>query len=317
MGTGQADRERSGLARRALASVGLVAGLVSLEHPVYGQTALAIDSSPRAGAAPTPVGCSAGRSATGTVGDSAAAFDRFQCTLAERDYAGALEILESACAARDAACAFNRALVYHTWLERPDEGESEHCQLARQSYLAFLDLDPYSEQRAAAAGALQELAQLCPLAPAAPVPSPQRAAEGIPALGAELSRSAAAAPVPLEPAPARFEQPGLRITAGRILLGVGSAAAAAAAISWLHMSRADADLMAQRQPDGSITRTHDNEALDETRQVYQRWTWGLGVGATALLGTGALLLLIDERAAASWTGAIGPGLVGASYGTVF
>jgi hypothetical protein len=322
MGTGQLERERgrSGLARWALAIGGLFVGLVSFEQPVHAQTAAALDAtdaSPRAGSAPRPVGCNTGRDATSTASDSVAAFDRFQCTLAEQDYAGALEILESVCGARDAACAFNRALVYHAWLERPEEGEGEHCQLARRNYLAFLDLDPYSEQRAAAAGALRELEQFCPLAPVALAPAPQLAAEGIPALGAERSRSAVAAAVRLEPAPARLEQPGLRITAGRTLLGVGSALAAAAALSWLRMARADADLLAQRQPDGSISRTQENEALDETRHVYQRWAWGLGIGASALLGTGALLLLIDQPAAPSWSGAIGPGFLGASYGTVF
>ncbi|HEU4583210.1 MAG TPA: hypothetical protein VFS67_33350 [Polyangiaceae bacterium] len=284
----------------------MLVGGSRIEQPAYAQTEPTVAT-----------GCSGQLSASGSGDGAAGAFDRFQCTLERRDYAGALGILDAVCTERDAGCAFNRALVYHAWLEQPGEREREHCQLARRNYLVFLDLEPYSEQRAAAARALQELEQFCPRAPAALVEPAQLPPEGMPALRAAAPPRVLTSPESSAPGPAGVERTGLRATAGRILLGVGSAAAAAAAISWLRMARADADLVAQRQPGGGISRTPENESLDQTRHVYQRWAWGLGISASALLGTGALLLLFDEPAAPSWSGAIGPGFVAASYGAAF
>jgi hypothetical protein len=311
---------------RATASCLAIVATVAV--PARGQLALVNCSAPA---------LEAGADANAQPEDVALLFTQYQCALAAQEYGRALSILDRVCAGpQSAACAFNRALVYHAWLETPGDREQEHCQLARKNYVEFLALNPYQEQNEEARGALAELDDFCaspapgtsapaqPIAGAisvikamdlAPESLPAATTSAPPGAPAADARAADARAADARAADARAAE--LRRTLSWGLLGLGSAAAVAATVSWLHMLQADADLVEQRQPDGTIQRTVETRALDHARRDYQQMAWGLGAAAIPLLGLGALGLLLTPQAPSQLSGAIGPGLIEASYRGVF
>jgi hypothetical protein len=283
-----------------------------------------------------------GDRATPAEADVATLFAEYQCWLGVAEFRAALEALERACAgSEDAACAFNRALVHHAWLEVPDERDGEHCQTARSNYASYLALEPYEEQSDAARSALDELAGFCEPEAAAPSVEPPVDPDVIAALGAQAlgtatslgdttpaRHDAPAASVSHDGnggaarAPLRRSPPERSLAEGRprtlpwLLLGAGSASALATAVAWLNMARADADL-SRRTLAGVVYSSPETRALDASRRRYQSWVWGFGVSAVALLGAGTTLLLLDPALPPYLSVSVAPGLAVVGYDATF
>jgi hypothetical protein len=217
-------------------------------------------------------------------------FERANQKFAARDYAGALELLERACAHSDfPGCALNLGAVHHAL---------RHCLEARKFYESYLRGEPSGERAGEARAALDELDAHCqtarssgPVAPSASPPSeapqPARVAPvSPPTFGANdhaaphtaLEGSALGSPrTTLDDGP-RYRA----IAASVTVLG------GAAGLTSLYLGLRLGDANAEFEKHKRAPYDDEQAARLERARDYRALTIGSGVAAAALLGVGGV-----------------------------